>query len=1065
MTHSNGFDGLLEWRCIGPFRGGRVVAVAGSYHDPNVFYFGACAGGVWKTSDAGTYWECVSDGFFNTAAIGALSVAPSDSHVIYAGTGETAIRIDVSHGDGVYKSTDAGRSWTHLGLKDTRFIAKIRVHPANPDLVYVAALGHAFGPNKERGVFRSTDGGRNWEQVLFKSEKAGAIDLTMDANPRILYAAVWEAYRNFWQISSGGPESGLHVSFDGGDSWTDISDRPGLPKGIKGKIGVVASPAQSGRVWALIEHQPDGGLYRSDDYGETWEQVSGNQNLISRAWYYMHLTADPQDPETVYINNLRFHKSTDGGRTFFEIATPHGDNHDLWIDPQNPQRMVQGNDGGACVSLNGGLTWSTVYNQPTSQFYHLDVDTREPYYVYGTQQDNSSLAVPSRSHMASISWADSYVAGTGESGYIAVKPDDPDIVYVGAIGSSPGGGNALQRYDHRNKQIRLVTTWPEAMRGRGAGEHKYRFAWTYPLLFSPHDTSTIYAAGNIVFKSTNEGQSWEPISPDLTHADPETLQPSGGPINRDSVGAEVYATVFAFVESPHEAGVFYAGSDDGLLHISKDGGKNWSKINPPDMPERCLVSGIEVSPHDKATVYVAATKYKLDDFKPYLFKSSDYGQSWQLITQGIAEDDFTRVIREDPGRPGLLYVGTETGLYVSFDGGANWQRFQLNLPVAPIYDMKIKHNDLVVATHGRSFWILDDLTPLHQHAEAVKTPVQLFKPRPSVRVMPKIFEGMRIAVPGKNYMTSLGVVAAYIEQPTIEGGKFRKFLDSGTNPPRGAIITYYLQDQPSEPITLSISDAAGNPVRSFQSKPLADDPSVAQNGVKKPQAKKGPFVPANAGWNRFVWDMRYESAPQIEGSDPASEMIIGGPMAVPGSYTLTLEAGGHKLSQNFEVIVEPGATATQADLQAQFDFWQQIHSKAGETVVAINQMRDLRQQLDGWSKRLEAQPNGASLAEAVRNFRARVLAVEEELLVPDLRPGWPDSMNKGVRLLEKLTTLTSVVGLGDYRPTDQSYAVYAELVPQIDQQIARFQELVETELGALNQMIAEASFPAVVLKA
>ncbi|HEY3227677.1 MAG TPA: glycosyl hydrolase, partial [Roseiflexaceae bacterium] len=447
MSETNDFRGLLEWRCIGPFRGGRVVAVAGDYNDPNTFYFGGCAGGVWKTSDAGTYWENVSDGFFNTAAVGALAVAPSDSNAIYAGTGETTIRIDVSHGDGVYKSTDAGKTWTHMGLAETRHISKIRVHPDNPDIVYVAALGHAFGSNKERGVYKSVDGGTTWRQVLFKSDKAGAVDLSLDpTNPRVLYAAIWETYRSFWQISSGGPESGLWRSTDGGETWTDITEREGLPKGIKGKIGVAASPAQAGRVWALIEHNKEGGVYRSDDGGEKWEKVSDNQNLISRAWYYMHLTPDPQDGDTLYVNNLSFFKSTDGGKTFSEIATPHGDNHDLWIDPRNPRRMIQGNDGGANVSLNGSATWSTIYNQPTAQFYHIAADTRSPYWVYGTQQDNSSIAVPSCSDHSCITWGDCYIAGTGESGYIAVRPDDPNIVYVGAIGSSPGGGNCLQRY-------------------------------------------------------------------------------------------------------------------------------------------------------------------------------------------------------------------------------------------------------------------------------------------------------------------------------------------------------------------------------------------------------------------------------------------------------------------------------------------------------------------------------------------------------------------------------------------------------------------------------------------
>ncbi len=713
-------EGLLRWRCIGPFRGGRVVAVAGSPDDPNTFYFGAVAGGVWKTTDAGTCWRCVSDGFFETASVGALAVAPSDPNVLYAGTGETTIRIDVSHGDGVYKSTDAGRTWANVGLRDTRHIGKIRVHPQNPDVVWVAALGHAFGPNPERGVFKSEDGGASWRKTLFVSDKAGAVDLSLDeTNPRVLYAVVWEAFRSPWQISSGGPDSGLWRSTDGGETWENLTDRPGLPKGTIGKIGVAASPARAGRVWAIVEHREEGGLYRSDDHGERWERVCDNQELVSRAWYYMHLTADPRDAETVYVNNLDFWRSSDGGRTFVKMATPHGDNHDLWIDPRDNRRMIQGNDGGACVSFNGGTSWSSIYNQPTAQFYHLGVDTREPYTVYGTQQDNSSIAVPSRTNGAAIGWGDCFIAGTGESGYITPRPDDPDIVFVGAIGSSPGGGNALQRYDRRTDQIRLVTTWPEEMGGYGAGEHAQRFAWTYPIVFSPHDPTTLYIGGNRVYKSTDEGQSWQAISPDLSRAGHQTLQPTGGPVNRDSIGAEVYATVFALVESPHEPGVLWAGTDDGRLHLSRDAGGNWQEITPPDLPEWATISGIEPSPFDPGTVYLAAWRYKLDDYRPYLYVTRDHGAHWRRIDVGIPEHDFTRVIRADPECRGLLYAGTETGVYVSFDDGGSWRRFGSNLPVAPIHELLVRGSDLIAGTHGRSIWILDDLSPLRALAEGV----------------------------------------------------------------------------------------------------------------------------------------------------------------------------------------------------------------------------------------------------------------------------------------------------------------------------------------------------------
>ena len=1044
------FDGLLKWRCIGPFRGGRVVAVAGDVRDMSAFYFGACAGGVWKTVDAGIYWENVSDGFFNTAAVGALAVSESDPNVIYAGMGETTIRIDVSHGDGVYKSTDAGRTWRHLGLEDTRFIGKVRIHPHDPDTVYVAALGHAFGPNEERGVYKSTDGGESWKQVLYRSDKAGAVDLSIDIqNPRILYATIWEAYRNFWQISSGGEDSSLYKSVDGGETWTELTRAPGLPKGILGKMGVAASPAKSGRVWALVEHRDKGGLYRSDDYGETWEYVSDDQRLISRAWYYMHLTADPQDADTVYVNNLDFWKSTDGGRTFTEIGTPHGDNHDLWIDPKNPRRMVQGNDGGACVSFNGGDSWTTLYNQPTAQFYHLDVDTQTPYRVLGTQQDNSSVSVPSRSPGQSITWQDCHIAGTGESGYIAAKPDDPSIVFVGAVGSSPGGGNSLQRYDHRTKQIRLVTTWPETMTGYGAGEHKYRFGWTYPIFYSKHAPNTVYIGGNHVFRSSNEGQSWDMVSPDLTRADPDKLQATGGPVNKDAVGAETYATVFALAESPHEPGVLWAGSDDGLVHLSRDEGESWNDVTPADLPEWSLVSMLEPSPHSPATVYLAATKYKLDDYTPYLFKTTDYGESWQRIDTGIPRTDFTRAIREDPNREGLLYVGTETGLYLSFDGGENWQRFQLNLPVTPIYDFKVKDADLVVATHGRSFWILDDLTPLYQYKDSLlEQDAYLFKPRDSARILPTIFEGAFKGAPGKNYMGSLGVVAAFTEDKIPEGGLVATYLDSGDNPPKGAIFTYHFKEEPQEKVSLRVTNENGDTVREFV--------SFSDEDREKIKADKHLEVgiPARQGWNRFVWDLRYPKVSKLEGSDLAADTLIPGPLVAPGRYTVTLKVNGNELSETFNVIPDPMAgEVAEQDLTAQLELWQNINRKLEHTVTAINRMRSLRSQLEPWAKRED------ETAAAALSLKEKVLDIEKQLAVPDLRPGWGDTNNSGVRLLAKLASLIPVVSTGNYKPTDQAWEAFEDFSGRIDEQLERFDDLVATDVAAFNDTLAKGKSP------
>ena len=1038
----------MRWRCIGPFRGGRVVAVAGSYHDPNVFYFGGAAGGVWKTTDGGTYWRCVTDGYLTTSSIGALAVAPSDSNVIYAGTGESTIRIDVSHGDGVYKSTDAGRTWANIGLRDSRHIGKIRVHPDNPDTLWVAALGHAFGQNDERGVFKSDDGGQNWRKTLFVSPKAGAVDLSLDPNPRIVYATVWEAYRNFWQISSGGDDSGLWQSTDGGETWRNISRNPGLPQtGVLGKIGVVASPAKSGRVWALVEHLTDGGLYRSDDYGTTWERVSDNQNLLSRAWYYMHVTADPQDPDTVYINNLNFYKSSDGGKTFVEMATPHGDNHDLWIDPRNSRRMIQGNDGGANVSYTGGISFSTIYNQPTAQFYHLAADSREPFVVYGTQQDNSSIAVPSAVNHAAITWAETYLAGTGESGYIAVRPDNPDIIYVGAIGSSPGGGNSLQRYDHRTKQIRLITTWPEETQGQGANEHKYRFAWTYPIIISPHDPNRLYIGGNRVFTSTDEGQSWQPVSPDLTHADPDTLQPTGGPINRDAVGAEVYATVYALAESPYQKGLLWAGSDDGLLHISHDAGANWQDITPADLPPQTLISCIELSPFDAGTAYVAATRYKADDYAPYLYVTRDYGRSWQRINAGIAPTDFTRVIRTDPTRAGLLYVGTETGLYVSFDDGAAWRRFQLNLPVSPLHEILVRDNVLIAGTHGRSIWILDDIAPLRTLTDSgVEGAAYVFAPSPVYRLAPGIDWSSNTAGT-VNYLSSRS--AGYEATTTADGETVRTLLDAGENPPDGVIIAYGLAAKPDQPITLTFRNAAGEEIRSLSSR-KADDPAKA----------KERRIPANAGWNRFVWDTRHAPVTKIEGSDPPGEETHEGPKVPPGDYTFTLKVGETELTQPFTIKMYESVGVQQDDLIAQYRMMRRIHAQQDRTAKSINRMRAARAQLDGWAKRVAERDGGKEIAENAKAISAKVLEVEKTLLIPGLRAGWADNLNQGTRLWSKLCELPSVVSMGDYRPTDVIEEVLTYLTGRIEASIAAFEKIVADDLAGLNAQIARSTFGA-----
>ena len=1070
----------LKWRCIGPPRGGRVVAVAGHPTAPMIFYFGACAGGVWKTTDGGTYWENISDDFFNSAAVGAIAVAESDPNVIYAGTGETTIRIDVSYGDGIYKSTDGGATWTHAGLKETRHIGKIRVHPQNPDLVYVAALGHAFGPNSERGVFRSRDGGKTWEQVLFRSEKAGAVDLSMDPNnPRVLYAVTWETYRNFWELSSGGPDSGLYKSTDGGDTWTELTDNPGIPKGIKGKIGVAVSPPKPNRVWAIIEAE-QGGLYRSDDGGQTWELLTDNRDLWHRPWYYCHIYADPQDPETVYILNLKMWKSTDGGYTFTEITTPHGDNHDLWIDPSNPQRMVEGNDGGACISFNGGETWSTIYNQLTSQFYRVAVDNQFPYRVYATQQDNSSISVPSASEYGGIAWTDCYPAGTGESGHIVVHPEDANIVYIGAVGSSPGGGGALQRYDHRTRQIRLVTVWPEAYFGWGPKDLKYRFNWTFPIAFSPHDPNILYTAGNLIFRSTDEGSSWDAISPDLTRNDESKLGASGGPITKDCSGAEHYATVYTFVESPHEPGVFWAGSDDGLVHISRDDGQNWENITPPDLPEWSLIHTLEASPHNPGTAYIAVTRYKLDDYQPYLYKTDDYGRAWTKISDSFPDGEITRVIREDPVCAGLLYVGTETGIYVSLDDSANWQRLNNNLPVVPVYDFVIKDEDLVAATHGRSFWILDDLTPLRQltevgkpllQSEDAELPVQLFTPRPTYRRWRQWGTGMFRSDAGVNYMMALGAAAAFHEEKSPYGERERRYLDAGEGPPHGVIVYYLLKDQPVEECTLTFRDANGEDIITFTSKP--DEPDETDLNKDNAEEQATAYIPTEPGLNRFVWDMRYPDAKEIsvkpteEQPTPSSKTPLdkpnNGPLAAPGKYQVQLKVGDHQLTQSFELRIDPRVTVSQEDLDAQFELWCKIRDKLSEIHQAIDRLRRIQGQVQTWTDRIAELEDfdGDEISKAAVDLQRKLERIETELIQTEAT-SLADRLRLPSRLSDKLYNLISIVSSADAAPPQQAYDVFEHLSSQVDEQLNGLQSIVQTDVAAFNDLIRTAELLPVV---
>ena len=971
----------LKWRCIGPHRGGRVVAVAGDPEQKHTFYFGACAGGVWKTSDGGLYWRNISDGYFGTAAIGALAVAPSDPRILYAGTGESTIRGNVSHGDGVYKSSDGGRSWQHIGLRETRHIGKVVVHPQDPDTVYVAAFGRAFGQSEERGVYRSQDGGASWQLVLHKSVRAGSHDVALDNNnPRILFAAIWQAQRYPHKLDSGGEDCGLWRSMDGGDSWQDISRHAGLPTGLLGKIGVTVSPVKPGRVWAVVEAE-DGAVFRSDDYGESWARGSEQSLLRTRPWYYMHITADTQDADTVYVQNYGCWKSTDAGDSFTQMPTPHGDEHAMWIDPADNQRIVKGNDGGACVSFNGGASWSSIYNQPTAQLYHVCTDDDFPYRVYGSQQDNTAISLPSATVDGAIHERDWYAPGGGESGYIAIKPDDPAIV----VASGPIGQRAyndlMTQYNDRTGQKWIITPWPELYGwGVGAEKLKYRFQWTFPIHFSRHDNDTLYVCSQHLHRSTDLGASLEALSPDLTRHDPDKLRASGGPITRDNTGAEVYCTIFALAECPHEAGVLWAGTDDGLAHLSRDGGRNWREITPPDLPDWALISIIEPSPHQAGAAYLAATRYKLDDTRPYLYKTSDYGASWQRITAGIPEHEFTRVIREDPNQRGLLYAGTETGIYVSFDDGGAWQLLGGNLPITPIHDFVIKDRALVVATHGRSFWILDDLSPLQQVAAGLAVAdCYLFAPAPKVRMRSYPGFGNWDSHFGEDMVNYGGVGTSNAGFISNEGDDEPTFLNAGQNPPPGIVFQYWLAEE--REVTLHIRDANGELARSYS----------------------GADLPAEPGLNRFHWNLRYPGALSVAGIDGAWERADG-PMILPGEYTAELVAGGQSSRQYFRLLPDPRVSTSAADLAAQRDMLLEICERISQNNALINQL---------------AQRRGDAGVEALLPLLMNIGYTESQLYASGLH--------------EKLNALFESVDSADFAPPQGAREVFAELCDKLDE--------------------------------
>ena len=1039
----------LTWREIGIFRGGRAVAAAGSAARRDEYWMGTTGGGVFKTTDGGNTWLPAADKYFG-GTIGAIAVSESNPDVVYVGTGEYPVRGNVSHGDGVFKTTNGGRTWTALGLADTRQISRVQVHPTNPDIAYVAALGHPFGPNHGRGVYKTSDGGKTWAHVLFLNDSTGASDLAMDpSNPDVLYAAFWQVQRTPWGLTSGGPGSGIFKTTDAGVHWTALTGNPGLPRGLWGNVGLTVSRAKPSRLWAIIEAD-SGGVYRSDDGGATWTWVNRDHKLRQRAWYYMRIFADPKDTSTVWAVNTGLYRSKDGGRTFDHLPDPHGDNHDLWIAPNDPQRMIESNDGGSNDSTNGGKTW-TDQDYATAQFYHVTTTNHFPYRVCGAQQDNSGVCGPSRwpGGITRAQWYDV----SGESGYIVARPDSADITY--------GGDNSgfLVRVDHRTNFGRMVSPWPDSPDGHPASEGKYRFQWTAPLLISPYDPNTLYAGANVLFRTVNGGQSWTAISPDLTRHDPRTLGPSGGPITLDQTTAEYYATIFALAESPLARGTLWAGSDDGLIHLTRDGGLHWADVTPPDLPEFTRISIIEASHFAPGTAYVAANRYQLDDFSPIILKTTDYGRTWSQIVEGIPETEFVRVVREDPAKRGLLFAGTERGVWVSFDDGGHWQTLRRNLPIVPVHDLAIKDGDLIAATHGRSFWILDDVTPIEALSPAV------------------VQEDAHLVPVRAAYRVDWGASDAGSDAHPV-----------GKNPPSGAIVDYWLKTGNRE-VTLTFLDSAGHVIRRFTSLQdsliAADSARGAGALAARRDSLKGagldsvrvdsilgdttkdedkpwphrppapPRVPDKAGLNRFAWNLRYPGPTPFWGM---SDIGTDGPVALPGRYRVRLEVGGHTYEQSFRLLVDPRSRVTPAALREQFSFLERINDTVNTVTSTIIRLRNVRSQLED---RLRALPGDAAARGPAQALVDRLSALEDSLYQVRLQAD-EDGLVYPSRPIERISALAGVVASTDARPTQPSYEVFRLFAPDVQRALQAVDDAMSTALPQVNAGLTAAGQPAVV---
>jgi len=1011
--------GSMTWRNVGPLRGGRAVAAAGVPADKLTYYFGSAGGGVWKTEDAGMTWRNITDGFLNTASVGAVAVAESDPNVIYVGMGEHSVRgVTTSHGDGVYRSTDAGRTWQHVGLEATRVISRIRIHPRDPDLVYVAAQGAPFGPSAERGIYRSEDGGANWTLVLHVDETSGASDLAMDrTNPRILYASMWDHDRDPWVVRSGGPGSGFWKSTDGGDTWSEINE--GLPD-LMGKTAIDVSPADPDRVWALIEADEDvDGVYRSDDGGASWSLMSSERQLRGRAWYYIELYADPEDRETVYVMNSPFLRSIDGGRTWETIQTPHVDHHDLWINPFDNEVMISANDGGGTISFNAGETWSTQENQPTAQIYRLNVDNRFPYWLYGGQQDNTSVAIKGwATHAGGIEWKDWFDAGGGESAWVSFDPDNPRFLYATSI------QGIITELDTELWSSRSVQAYPQFQLGMDPGEMRYRWNWNAPVLGSPHDPAVIYHASQHLLRSTDRGSTWEEISPDLTRNEPEKQIPGGVPFTNEAAGGEVYNTIFTVAESPHEAGTIWVGTDDGLIQITRDDGATWTDVTPVGMQEG-QVNSLEVSPHEPGGAYITLSRFKFDDYAPYMYKTTDYGQNWQRIDAGIASDAWARALREDPERRGLLYAGTELGMYVSFNDGGAWESLDLNLPLTAITDLRIQAGDLIAATQGRAFWILDDLAPLRQHDRVDAA------------------AGNHLYTPAAAYRVSQGL-----------GGSVGP-VPQGQNKTPGAAFDYVIESSTTDPtVLLEVVDAGGTVVRTF-----------ATDTTRNADGSQFSVASAKPGHNRLYWDLRVESGPPIVEAFSFFGQA-GGYRVMPGRYSVRLTVGDDApQNASFEVRGDPRIPADQTDFAANQRFLATVFRAVTDLHDGVNDIRDVRSQVNRVVEgATEAELAGAAALEEAGTALSDSITALEDRLFQKRRAAQQDMVAYAPLLKMQLNALIGEVDGSDLPPNTGAIERLRDLEVEWGDAQAALSRVLGEMLDAFNQLARDSGVPSIITR-